>query len=117
MTGDGIWRTITDITTAHTAWELPGIGADTIVRTGAAGAIAHGDITATAAHGTTEDGTAHGDSEDGMTHGTAPAGTTLGITEVTMEATMEAGTAGTTHGITIITTAGMTRSITTVMAI
>lgn len=110
MTGDGIWRTITDITTAHTAWELPGIGADTTAHTGAAGAIALGDTEAGMirgimaaygqTHGITEAGTATGTTQDGTPHGT-----------------MEAIGAGMIHGITITITDGITLIITQAMDI
>ena len=100
MTGDGTWKTITDTGTDLTVLEHRGTGAGTTVRisahtgilTGAAGAIAHGDITVIMTLGTGED-----------------------ITEAgTVRTTPDTG-AGTTHGTTITTTAaGMTHTITTV---
>ena len=101
MTGDGIWKTDTDITMDHTASAVHGTGAGITVRTGVFlgtdGAAARGDITVSTTHGITEDYMIHGTMED--------------IGEVIMP---DIG-AGTTHGITTtITMAGMTRTTTTV---
>ena len=110
MTGDGIWKTDTDITMDHTASAVHGTGAGITVRTGVFlgtdGAAARGDITVSTTHGITEDYMIHGITEAIMIHGTM-----ADIGEVIMP---DIG-AGTTHGITtIITTAGMTRTTTTV---
>ena len=95
MTGDGTLKTITDITTVHTASAVHGIGADTIHHIGVHGATVHG---------TTEAGTeATGTTPAGMTLGTTIHGTT---TRGTTADTMEDGTVITTHGITEATTAG-----------
>lgn len=100
MTGDGTWKTDTDIGTARTVSGPPGTGADITVpigvHTGADGHTAHGDITVSMTLGT---------AEDSMTHGTMADSTTRGITAVIGD--------GTTHGTTTTTiTDGMTLTIT-----
>lgn len=84
MTGDTIWRTITDIitvrtvtTTTHTASEVHGTGAVISTHgTGTPGHTVHGD---TAAGTITTAGMTHGitsDTGDSTTHGTTRDGTT-----------------------------------------
>ena len=107
-------KTITDITTVHTASSARGIGAGTIHHIGAHGATDHG---------TTEAGTeAPGTTPAGMTLGTTIHGTTADTmedgTDVTTHGIMEAGTDGTTDGtvrgtttIIITTTVGTIHTI------
>ena len=101
MTGAGIWRTITDIITDHTASAVHGTGADIIPHIGATGDTVHGDslpgdMTHSTIRGTIAAGTVHG-MEDGTTLGTA-AGMIHGTTEDS-----------TTHGTAVIMAHGTIR--------
>lgn len=108
MTGDGILKTDTDTTMAHTASVHHGTGADTTVHT----TIRIGVHGATV-HGITEAATA---TTDSTTLGTMTHGITAAIMEATTQATGEVGTettgVGTTHGTTTITTTAGTIHIT-----
>ena len=121
MTGDGILKTTTAITTGHTASEAHGTGADITIRTTARGDIAHigtdgviatGATTDIMIHGITTLGTTIPDGTDGMTHGTTE-GIMVGTTHGTTEATM----AGTTRITATTSTMDGTTHITTTMAL
>ena len=115
-TGDGTWKTTTDIITARTASAVHGTGAGTTVHigalitvlTGVHGVTVRGGITVTMTHGTMADTMIRGDTpdigEDSMTHGTT-------------EDTGEATGAGMTHGIITITTAAGMTITTTITAV